>query len=140
MQLDVNRNILKTPQRTIGSFSVNCSRLFYSCEDAVREVIGQPVAQWKIQNQTAIPAGTYKVIMSFSPHFNRILPELLDVLGYSGVRIHNGNTEADTDGCILIGLTYFNGGVQNSVAALNQFLPIIEAAWSRNEPIQITVG
>lgn len=63
----------------------------------------------KVYGQTAIPEGTYKVILSYSQRFKQILPELLDVKGFSGVRIHTGNTANDTIGCILVG-RYIGGG------------------------------
>ncbi|WP_300879802.1 DUF5675 family protein, partial [uncultured Alistipes sp.] len=43
--------------------------------------------------RTAIPAGTYKVTMQYSPRFRRVLPYLHDVLHFLGILIHSGNTE-----------------------------------------------
>lgn len=83
----------------------------YTLEDAVRGD-GDPaaVAEWKIKGKSAIPYGTYKVIISDSPKFKKRTPELLGVPGFSKIRIHSGNTPADTDGCILVGMrTYSNG-------------------------------
>lgn len=57
----------------------------------------------KVQDETAIPAGSYKMKISKSPKFGRLLPEILDVPGFSGIRIHNGNTAADSSGCLIIG-------------------------------------
>jgi len=68
----------------------------------------------KIQHETAIPSGTYKVIVNMSPRFNRILPRLLDVPGFDGVLIHRGNTDKDTSGCILVGENKVVGGLINS--------------------------
>lgn len=53
---------------------------------------------------SCIPAGTYRVRLSFSPRFLRTLPELLGVPGRSGIRMHPGNTVSDTSGCILVGV------------------------------------
>lgn len=57
----------------------------------------------KVQDETAIPAGSYKMKISKSPKFGRLLPEILDVPGFSGIRIHKGNTAADSSGCLIIG-------------------------------------
>jgi len=57
----------------------------------------------KVQDETAIPAGSYKMRISKSPKFGRLLPEILDVPGFSGIRIHKGNTAADSSGCLIIG-------------------------------------
>ena len=88
---------------TLGKLFSGDEQLCYTLEDVVREIEGDPVESWKIDGQTAIPRGTYKIGIDFSPHFKRDLPHLLNVPGYVGVRIHPGNTDADTEGCILLG-------------------------------------
>lgn len=57
----------------------------------------------KIPGETAIPAGSYKMVLSKSPKFGRILPEILNVPNFVGIRIHKGNTAADSSGCLIIG-------------------------------------
>lgn len=93
----------KRSHQTIGSLSVDGQYFCNTLEDTVREVKGQPVSQWKIKGQTAIPAGRYRVTIDQSAHFGRRMLHLLDVPGFSGIRIHGGNTEADVEGCIAVG-------------------------------------
>lgn len=88
---------------TPGRLYVDTVFQCYTLEDQVREIPGKPVAQWKVSGKTAIPRGTYRVIVSQSARFKRRLPEVLNVPGFAGIRIHAGNTDADTEGCILVG-------------------------------------
>lgn len=68
----------------------------------------------KVKGQTAIPYGTYKVEITYSPKYKRLMPLLLNVKGYSGIRIHSGNTAKDTEGCLLVGQNKKVGMVLNS--------------------------
>ena len=92
----------------------------------MREVPGQPVSSWKVQNQTAIPVGRYRVIVDKSARFGRQMPHILNVPGFDGIRIHSGNTDADTDGCLLLGQDWDKSQpdfVGNSRAAFGTFFP-----------------
>ena len=75
----------------------------YTLEDAVREIPGAPVSEYKIKGRTAIPVGSYDLVIDYSNRFKRLMPLLVGVPGFSGVRIHAGNTHEDTEGCILVG-------------------------------------
>ena len=88
---------------TIGRLYCDNDYLCYVLEDRVREVEGRPVTEWKVQNETAIPKGTYRVVIDYSNHFGKELPHILDVPGFTGVRIHSGNSSKDTEGCLLVG-------------------------------------
>lgn len=125
-QLRLIREVFKE-DFTIGQLSTPVGT-FFSLEDAFREVMGSPVADWKIPGQTAIPMGNYRVIINFSQRFQKHLPLLLDVPGFQGIRIHAGNTHEDTEGCILIGngRDVKRGIVTNSRAAMNLFQPALE--------------
>lgn len=71
----------------------------------------------KVKHETAIPYGTYQVVMSYSNKFKQYLPELLDVPGYGGIRIHTGNDVEDTSGCPLPGIKDKNRVVKSKVTA-----------------------
>jgi hypothetical protein len=84
-----------TEKSTIGDLLIDGEFECFTLEDCVRPV--------KIKSMTAIPAGVYEVVINFSQRFKRPLPLLLKVPDFEGVRIHPGNTDADTEGCILVG-------------------------------------
>lgn len=119
-------------KETIGELYVNGSHFAYTLEDMVREVKGQPVESWKVQNVTAIPSGRFEVKMTYSVRFKKIMPELQAVPGFTGVRAHGGNTDADTDGCILVGEMKDNEGIHNCAAVLEKLAAIIEATIRAN--------
>lgn len=123
---------------TIGHLSVDGRFLCYTLEDKVREVIGEPVSSWKVQNQTAIPKGVYPVIITMSARFRTRLPLLMDVPGFSGVRIHTGNSSKDTEGCILVGSTWDgkSGWIGSSKVAFSILFPVLEQA---KEAVTITI-
>lgn len=60
----------------------------------------------KIAGQTAIPHGRYHLCFAYSPKFGRDMMTIEDVPGFDGIRIHAGNTEADTEGCPLLGMRW----------------------------------
>lgn len=104
---------------TIGILWNGEEMLCYTLEDVVREV--------KIQNQTAIPAGRYQVRMTYSMRFGKIMPQLMDVPNFAGVRIHGGNTDADTEGCILVGMNKATDKIFNCPPALQKVYGLIAA-------------
>lgn len=103
---------------TLGKLSIDGAFSCYTVEDVVR-----PEGE-KIHGRTAIPSGRYRVVITHSPRFNRNLPLLLDVPNFEGIRIHAGNTAADTEGCILPGFKRTANGVAESRLAF-------EALYSR---------
>ena len=123
MEITVERK-WKRDGYTIGTLSIDGKRLgdgkHYCCtlEDTDRGLDSKmPTSKilfMKRPHITAIPTGRYEVTLTYSPHFHRTLPLLNNVPGYSGVRIHPGNTAADTDGCILVGENTAKGRVNKS--------------------------
>ncbi len=107
MKISIERKY-RRPTYTIGRLSVDGEPFCDTLEDPVR------APGLKAPGDTAVPAGAYEVILTHSPRFGRVLPLLLDVPGFTGVRIHAGNTAADTEGCILVGWNTQKGRVTSS--------------------------
>lgn len=107
MNLTLNRRP-SSGASTLGDLYIDGEWQCFTLEDTVREEADVPVEVWKVYGHTAIPAGRYQITLTHSGRFNRVLPLINDVPGFSGIRIHPGNTDADTDGCILTGKTISN--------------------------------
>lgn len=116
------------PTWTMGTLLVDDVWECWTLEDADRlDLLGS--AGTKVPGKTAIPAGTYAVAMTPSPKFGRLMPQVLDVPGFTGIRIHPGNTAADTEGCILTGLTVPEAGkIAHSQLAFAKLSSKIRAA------------
>jgi hypothetical protein len=125
---------------TIGRLLIDDMPECYICEDAVREFPGLPVASWKIYGKTAIPYGTYQIDITLSARFGRMLPLLIGVPGFDGIRIHPGNKAVNTDGCLLPGFDRLPDGVGKSVLAFNALMPKLSAALSAGDKITIEVA
>lgn len=130
MKFILHRDILR-PDLTLGKLSLGGLFICYSVEDAVRDV--------KIAGNTCIPAGTYKVIINMSNRFKRLMPLLLDVPQFQGVRIHAGNSAADTEGCIILGAFRTDTGVAKSKDAVIHVQEMIRAALDRGEEVTIEI-
>lgn len=100
MELKVVRSVFN-PKSTMGKMFLNGEFFAFTCEDTNRDINGD--VKKKVKNQTAIDPGRYEVVLSFSNHFQKFLPELKNVPCFEGIRIHGGNTSEDSEGCILIG-------------------------------------
>lgn len=134
MELKLNRIFLGS-SATIGELLVNDKHLCDTLEDRVR-----PEGE-KVYGKTAIPEGTYEVKLTHSPRFKKILPEILNVPNFSGIRIHTGNSSKDTEGCILVGT--WDGEkedwVGNSRIAFDELMALLEKATNNKEKVTITV-
>jgi len=94
----------KTDDATMGDLYHGVDKICYTLEDKYREISGNSVVEWKVPGRTAIPVGRYPLIVNYSNRFKRLMPLLVGVPGFDGVRIHSGNTHEDTEGCLLVGL------------------------------------
>lgn len=120
---------------TIGRFYVDGQYWCDILEDPVRDLDKEA----KIPGRTAIPRGTYDVVVNISPKFKRLLPRLLRVPRFDGVLIHRGNTAEDTEGCILPGENKVVGKVLNSTFWERRITEHLLRAQNEGEDIKITV-
>lgn len=123
---------------TLGDLFVEGAWQCFTCEDPIRQVEG-PVKSWKVPGETAIPTGNYKVVITYSTRFKKELPLLLEVEGFSGIRIHPGNGPHDTEGCLLVGRRKDDHGVEESRAAFMDLYLLIEEAIRAGETVTIEV-
>lgn len=131
LQIFIDRKYRKADY-TIGRLYVNGAFLCNSLEDTDRHLFqGQPIAdiaKKKVAGQTAIPTGTYRLQVTESPKFKRELIEIMNVAGFSGVRIHRGNTAADSAGCVLVGMNTAKGMVTDSTKYELQLTKLVKEA------------
>ena len=80
----------------------------------------------KVPRKSAVPEGTYPVVVTKSKKFGKYLPLLVGVPGFEGIRIHSGNTVNDTEGCILVGQNLIKGKVLLSRLTLEKLMRLIE--------------
>jgi len=134
MEMTVRR-VQLDPDVSIGELAVDGQFECYTLEDTQR-----PAGTPKVFGQTAIPLGRYRVVRTFSPHFGKITPRLVDVPGFEGVLIHPGNAPKDTEGCILVGLDRLDKTIGRSVLAWQALDTKIAAALDTGDDVFITVG
>jgi len=121
------KRIAYRPTYTIGKLYIDGEYFCDTLEDPPREV--------KIMNETAIPKGLYKVIINFSQRFQRMMPLLLDVPGFTGIRIHAGNTAQNTSGCLLVGKNKIVGQLVESRNVFDALFLLMQ----HNKPITIEI-
>jgi hypothetical protein len=138
MHLELKRNYF-ADKFTVGKIFLNGQFICYSLEDTYREIDNEPVSSWKIMGQTAIPKGTYNISVTMSQRFQVKLPLLADVPGFSGVRIHTGNSSKDTEGCILVGSTW-DGKSDWLGASKLAFSPLLQMIQDSKEPVTISIS
>jgi hypothetical protein len=118
---------------TLGNLYVDDEFCCHTLEDVVRP------DGVKIAGETAIPYGSYPVVITWSPKFRRRLPLIADVPMFEGIRIHPGNTTDDTDGCILVGEELDGDRLLRSRAAFDRLFPMLDGAQARREQIRLEI-
>lgn len=136
--LSLQRPAVCGDKATIGRLSINGVFQCLTLEDVDRRLEN---GGEKIPCQTAIPRGRYRVIIDYSAHFNKSLPHVMDVPGFVGVRIHPGNTDKDTEGCILVGDQQINDDfISNSRLAFDRLFEILTEALAHGEDIVLEIA
>ncbi len=123
---------------TFGELFVDGKYQCFVLEDTDRRLEAGGV---KVYGKTAIPRGTYQIIVDRSQRFKRELPLLLDVPQFQGIRIHAGNKPEDTEGCLIPGLKTQpeKDWISNSMAAFDALFHKIRAAHLGKQKITIEV-
>ena len=134
MKITVTRDTW-TEKSTTSIVTIDGEFFCYGLEDKDRYLENNP--EGKVYGDSAIPRGTYKVIINFSNRFQKLMPQVLDVPGFSGIRIHPGNSSSDTHGCLLVGLTRSLDYISNSRAAFLRLMDRLEEALDRGKTIEI---
>lgn len=129
-----------TDKSTIGELWHDDKFICFTLEDKVRE------NGVKIMHETAIPAGDYEIIITPSTRFKKDMPLIYNTIGHTvsdgvntweGIRIHSGNTEANTEGCVLVGSAHTTDFIYNSRSTFNNVVfPLIQ---SLDKPIKLTI-
>ena len=135
MKLTLKRIALR-PTYTIGKLYIDDVYFCDTIEDTVRDINKNGKFDnggKKVYGKTAIPYGTYEIKWTYSPRFKKYTPQLMNVPSFEGIRIHAGNTSADTEGCLILGENKQVGKVLNSRATINKFYPIIKEACSKGK-------
>ena len=129
----------KLPTYTIGKLYIDGECFCDTLEDKDRGLTDgmtvSEISKIKIKKETAIPTGTYKVTITYSNRFKKNMPLINNVKGFEGIRIHSGNTDKDTEGCILVGFNKVKGNVINSRDTYNKLFSVL----SKSNNITITI-
>jgi hypothetical protein len=129
---------------TLGELTIDGQAFkCFTLEDKDRDLYQQaPVAdivRRKVMSETCIPYGHYEIAITYSARFAKLMPEILNVPGFTGVRIHTGNTAADTDGCLLVGDNIFSDDrITESKVAFARLYPLLQEACAK-EKVYITI-
>jgi hypothetical protein len=139
MEIKVIRNILAN-EYTVGKLYIDGIYICDTIEDRFRKIEKK---EDKIYGVTAIPNGRYPVVLDYSPKYSKLMPHILDVPYFEGIRIHSGNSDEDSLGCIIVGEYcpgVAGGWVANSRIAYNKVFTKLQQASDKGERIFITIS
>jgi hypothetical protein len=151
MKIKVVREFFSDSE-TLGTMYINDKFFCYTLEDFDRKLKQfndlEFIKDNKIAKRTAMPSGDYRVVLSVSNRFKRLMPEVLNVKGFAGIRIHGGNTHENTEGCILVAKNrYINkpslfGKIRNWIQGTMEtsLTKEIQKALNKNEKIELSIS
>lgn len=117
---------------TIGELTIDGQLIAHTLEDTVRRI--------KIAEETAIPAGDYRIVLANSPKFG-YCPHILEVPHFTDILIHSGNSDKDSKGCLLVG--QYNRSQKNwigqSRVTFKKLMVILEEM-NKKEPLWIRIS
>ena len=140
MRLTLKR-IANRKDYCIGKLYINGKYFCDTLEDVDRglddSMSEDDIKQIKIKGQTAIPCGIYTVLLTYSPKYKKVMPLINNVKGYSGIRIHSGNSSKDTEGCLLVGKNTVVGRLTDSRNTFNALFKRLQQKGSNKITIEI---
>lgn len=142
MELQLKREIF-TDESTIGTLTIDGKFECFILEDKDRGLNDtltlEQILKVKVYGKTCIPYGRYEVDWTMSARFKVMMPILLKVKGFDGIRIHKGNTEIDSLGCLLCGTRKKSNMITESTLATRNLYTKIESAKKQGQRIYITI-
>ena len=138
MQITLIRTDLMS-DKTFGLLDIDGGFECHTVEDQDLKLEEDPTR--KVYGKTAIPRGKYTVVLDFSMRFKKVLPHVLGVPGFDGIRIHTGNTAEDSFGCILVGYERDARGIKpgTSRPAMATLMQKLIQATEQKEPITLEI-
>lgn len=137
------RRIAFKDKYTIGRLYINGVYFCDTIEDKDRGLYDwqsvEYILEKKIKHETAIPYGMYKLLWSYSSKYKRLMPEITGVKGFSGIRVHSGNTAEHSSGCVLLGYNKKAGMVLDSRKVCKKFDEIVEGYYKKGEPMTFEI-
>lgn len=142
MEIQVIRKFKKDTY-CIGEMLVNGKHFCDTIEDCDRglrqDMSLSQLKKMKKYGITAIPSGTYNVVVYFWPKYRKKYPLLQNVPAYTGVLIHGLTNASQSLGCIGVGENKIKGGLINSEKYVRELTKMCEEAIQSGEQVTITI-